>query len=325
MGEKKAIARVGIYGDLHLYSENYGSHRNYAEESLGFLRKITELTEKLQLTHLVGLGDFSFGNFRRLTYRTNVEAELYKQSRLVSGEHYEIFGNHDILAKDISERDYYISKGLLKPSENLTLGNLHITMVDYGKAANAETNISNAAGAVNVILAHDFFKFDGVPLANYGDAIRLDDKTEWFGADYIICGHIHKVIQFEGSIVKGAETHELSVQYPGCGMRPAFIKGHMDEKVLFIVFSVFDDGEVKEDIYSIDLPPLEESFNLEKISAEEKKEEEKPVSFDITDLVNNLQTHERVVGSPEEIIRALKDVPETWRNKALELLKSATS
>ena len=55
------VARIGIYGDLHLHSRNYGAHINYPKETLHYLRIITELTESEGLTHLIGLGDLTFG------------------------------------------------------------------------------------------------------------------------------------------------------------------------------------------------------------------------------------------------------------------------
>ena len=317
------INRIGIYGDLHLFSENYGGHRDYSKESLIYLRRITELTSELGLTHLIGLGDFSFGNFRKLTYRKAVEAELAKQFDYVKGNRWELFGNHDFLPKDISERDYYIGKGLLKPSENITVGKMHITMVDNGKVESTPVNIEE--GAVNIILAHDYFKFNGINLPNYGDAYILDELENWYGADYLICGHIHKCMSFSGSIIKDDKAHKMIVDYPGCAMRPAFIKGHMDDKVHLVVFTEYSDGRVEVSTSEIELLPLSESFNLEKIEKKYQYEEEKAQSVDISDMVYNLDTHERVVGTPEVIINNMQGIPDVWKNKAISLLKDAVS
>lgn len=317
------VYKVGIYGDLHLYSENYGGHRDYASESLIYLRKITELTKNLGLTHLIGLGDFSFGNFRKLTYRKAVEAELAEQYKLVNGNRWELFGNHDFLPKDISERDYYIGKGLLKSSENITIGHMNINMVDNGKVYNTPVVIDN--DHTNIVLAHDYFKFNGINLPNYGDAIILDNFEPWYGADYLICGHIHKCMAFNGSIVKGDKAHQMMVDYPGCAMRPAFIRSGLDEKVHISVFTEYSDGRVEFSVSNIELLPIEESFNLEKIEKKFIKEEEKPQSIDISDMVYNLDKHERVVGTPEVIIGNMQGIPDTWKNKAIELLKSAVS
>lgn len=324
MEEAKQIQyRVGIYGDLHLYSENYGSHRDYASESIDLMQNITKLVQDNGVTHLIGLGDFSFGNFKRLRYRKAIEEELIKQHELTNGNRWEMMGNHDKLAKDLSERDYYIEKGLLRPSENITLGKWHITMVDYDKASEVDVNFSDNEEDINVILAHDYYKFVGTALPNYGEAHELDYMDKWFGADFLICGHIHKCMKFTGSIMNGEFSKKCCVHYPGCAMRPAYTKDHMDDKVDFVLLTQYTDGTTEYNFIEIKLPPIEESFNLEKIARKEQKQAEKPESIDITQMVYSLDKHERVVGSPEEIIKAMEGVPEAYKNMALKLLKEA--
>ena len=319
----ESIARIGIYGDLHLSSKNYGAHRNYPKETLEVLSKITEIAEKRQLTHLIGLGDFSFGRFHSLEYRLAVEEQLEKQFKLVNGNRYEIFGNHDEAGYGKTERDFYISKGLLKPSTNLTLGCVNITMVDYGKTYETPINIIDKQECINVILAHDYFKFKNTKLPNFGTATILDNLTQWYGTDVLVCGHIHKVMDFDGYIVKDDMAKECHVEYLGCMSRPAYQEGLMDDKGVVLVIEIFDDNTANITKEIVELWSLEESFNLEQKEIAKAKKDEKDNRVDISDVVKQLDAHDRNVGNPEDMIKSLSDVDERYKNKAIALLKDA--
>ena len=317
------IARIGVYGDIHLNSKNYGAHRDYARESIDYFSKITEITEKRKLTHLIGCGDFSYGRFHSLEYRTQVEKNLQRQFEITKGNRYELHGNHDSAGYGMTELEYYVSKGLIKPSCNLTIGNLHITMVDYGKHNDVEANIDDSESSFNFVIAHDFFKFAKTSVANFGKSIELDNFSKWFGADCLICGHVHKILNFSGYILKGDMAHECQVHYLGCMTRPAYRDGLMDEVGQVMVITVFDDGKVDFDIEVVKLWDIADSFNLEDKEAEFSKREEKSTRVDISDVVKQLDAHDRNVGNPEDIIAELEDVEEKYKNKAIELLHNA--
>jgi len=317
------IAKVGIYGDMHLNSRNYGAHRNYPKESLEYFHKITELARCNNITTLIGTGDFTFGRFNTLEYRSAVERELEEQYSITNGRRYELQGNHDVAGYGMTERDYYISKGLLKPSQNISLGNLNITMVDYNKYNETIPNIIDDDTHMNLIIAHDYFKFSNTRLPNFGTAVDLDHFEKWYGADYIALGHIHKDIEFKGHIFKDGMAREVYVNYLGCMMRPAYKEGMMDENGKVLVITVFDDGNIDIDNKYIELWKLEDSFNLNIKEKEKLKKEEKESRVDISDIVKQLDSHERSVGSPEDIINGLQDVDERYKSKAIELLKYA--
>ena len=317
------IAKIGIIGDLHLSSKNYGAHRDYPTESLEYLHKITEKTRELQLTYLIGLGDFTFGRFHSLEYRLKVEEELQEQSSLTNGNRYELRGNHDEAGYGLTERDYYVSKGLIKPSCNMNIGNVHITMVDYGKADETVPNIVDDDSSINIILAHDYYKFINTQLPNFGNAIDIDTYEKWFGLDYLVCGHIHKDMEFDGNMINGDMVHPVHVNYLGCMMRPAYREGLMDEKGKMLVITIFDDGHMDTDNEYIELWSLEDAFNLEEKQRQSLRKEEKTSRVDISDIVRQLDTHDRNVVSPEDIIAGLQDIDEKYKNKAIDLLKSA--
>lgn len=317
------IARIGIYGDIHLSSKNYGAHRDYATESIEYFSRITEVTKKRKLTHLIGLGDFSYGRFHSLEYRLAIEKELEEQNNITSGNRFELFGNHDVAGYGLTERDYYISKGLLKPSQNLTIGSLNLTMVDYGKHEETAPNIVDNDSSYNFILAHDFFKFANSKVANFGKAIELDNFVKWFGADCLICGHVHKIIDFSGYIQKDGMAHECQVHYLGCMTRPSYREGHIDDNGQVMVITVHDDGRVDFDMEIIPLWSIDKSFNLEAKEKETEVKEQKQNRVDISDVVKQLDAHDRNVGNPEDIINDMSDIDQKYKNKAIDLLKRA--
>ncbi len=319
------LARILIYGDIHLSSKNYGAHNDYASESIDCFRKITQAAIDNQVTHIIGLGDLTYGRFNTLEYREAVENELTKQYGLVQGNRYELKGNHDSASYGMTEYEYYLKKGLIKASCNMTIGNVHITMFDYGQETVGMPNIGNPDDSINVLLAHNLFKFKDTPLPNMGKAIELDDFERWYGIDFLISGHIHTQNKFEGLMVKEIEGqthgHRVLVQYPGCLCRPSFMEGKMDITGNLILLEIFDNGTMQYNELDVELLPLDESFNLTAKQSEKELKAEKEKRIDISDIINQLDTHDRTIGNPEDIIESLTGVDDKYKKKAIELLK----
>lgn len=318
---KNLISRILIYGDDHLSSKNYGAHINYPQESLWCLKQITALAEEYNPTHIIGLGDFTFGRFHTLEYRLEVEKELNRQFEITKGNRYEIKGNHDSATYGMTEYEYYIKNGMLKPSTNLQIGNVNISMIDSGNYKKTKI-IQPEENKINIVMAHDFFKFSDTLIADYGKSIQLDDFEAWFGIDYLICGHIHNYELFSGSIVKGDRAHKCVVNYLGSMPRPSYREGHMDDKGHLVMLEIYDSSDIDYTELEIDLWPLEKSFNLAQKEIDNTKKAEKEERLDISDIVQSLNSHERTVGNPEDIIEALKGIPDKYKKKAIELLKS---
>lgn len=321
MGE---IARVLIYGDPHLHSKNYGAHNDYANESLECFKKITDAVEKYKVNVLLGLGDFTYGRFHTLEYRAQVEEQLVKQYKLVNGNHMVLKGNHDSAGYGMTEYEYYISKGMFQAARNFTLGCVHFTLVDSGKYNEVIPNIGGDQ-SINVLLAHDFFKFKDTQMPDFGKHIELDEFTRWYGVDHIICGHIHSQHKFEGLMInsngESAVGHRVTVQYPGAMSRPSYREGHMDTKGQLILLTLYDDDTMKYEEIDIELLPLDQSFNLAVKEKEKAKEAEKENRVDISDIISNLSTHERSVGNPEDIIMSMEGIDDKYKKKAIDLLK----
>lgn len=319
------IAKIIIYGDIHLSSRNYGSHRDYPRETLEYFTKITETVEKEGATHLIGLGDLTYGKFHSLEYRKEVEEQLEKQYKLTRGNRYELKGNHDSATYGMTEYEFYLEKGLIKQSENLTIGNVNISMIDYGKHKKVDI-ITPDKEMVNIVLAHDYYKFRDTQLPNYGNAIELESMEEWFGVDLIICGHIHNYEKFSGLMLKGEgnqqQNKRTGVVYLGCMSRPSYREGFMQKEGTLGCITITEDLTVNYEELKIPLWELNKSFNLEQRAEEQTKKENK---IDVTDIVKKINSHERRVGNPEDIIMAMENVDLKYRKKAIELLKEGNN
>lgn len=320
------VARVGIIGDLHLSCSSYGGHKNYPKESLEYFSAITRLAEERQITHLIDTGDFTFGKFNKLEYREQIEKELIRQNEITNGNRYQLLGNHDTATNGMTEHEYYVRRGLLKPSTKLELGAMNIYMLDYRKDgiySEEDTNIEIAPNKFNIGIAHQYFKYKDTQLPNFGEAIILDDYKALFGTDYLICGHVHHAMGFTGSIVKDGQAHKCTVQYMGCMMRPAYREGLMDKIGQMTVLTIYDDNKLEYDIAEIPLWTIEESFNIAAIKEKQIKKEEKAARVDISDVVKQLDAHDRNVGNPEDIIKGMSGIDDRYKNKAISLLQSA--
>ena len=318
-----AIAKILVYGDLHLSSKNYGAHNNYPEETLGILKKIADKAEEVGAKYVIGLGDLSFGRFNTLEYRDRVETELNRILKTCNGNHYFLKGNHDSASYGMTEYEYYIKKGLIKEPCDFDIGEVSFKLINYGEIPNHKMNLNRAN--TNFVFVHDFVAFKDSIMPNYGKPVLIDELDDWFGVDFVIAGHIHKSGAYEGAITKEIDgqtyARRVIIDYPGCMSRPSYQGDETDKEGHMVVLTVYSDGNVDYDRQNIELLPIEESFNLAVKQAEKEKEEEKKNRVDITDIVSNLDTHERSIGDPESIIMGLNNIAEKYKNKAIELLK----
>lgn len=317
------LARILIYGDLHLSSKNYGAHRDYPNETLDILRKITAKASEIQATHIIGLGDFAFGRFNTLEYRAAVESELETQYNICNGNRFELKGNHDSAGYGMTEFEYYIQKGLIHPSRNLKIGQVNIGMVDFGKVR--KSDFVPDPNMLNVVLAHDYFTFKDLNMPNFGKNIELDEFKSWFGVDHIICGHIHSSGVYEGLMVGTVDGKSIgkrvTLDYVGSMSRPAYYGESTDVVGHMVILTIYDNGDMKYDRIDVELLPISEAFNLEIKAEKEAKEDMKNKRLDITDIVQQLNSHERITGNPEDIIMGLDGVDIRFKKKAIELLK----
>lgn len=318
---KNILAKIVISGDPHLSSKNYGAHQNYPNESLYYYNLVGDIIEERQATHSVELGDFSYGRFHTLDYRLKVEEQLNRHLKLVNGNRWEIKGNHDQASYGTTEFEYYLSRGMFRGSEYIKIGNVNINMVDFGKYNETDV-VLGGDDEINVILTHGYFTFENSKMPAYGDPIILDNFEKWYGADYIICGHIHQEHMLEGAIKNSnGDSHECVVHYLPCLTRPSFLEDGNPTIGTVVMLTIYDDNTMLYETIDVPLLPLEQSFNL--ALREKKKAHKEHVHVDVSDVVNQLASHKRVVGNPEDIIMAKEDIPEKYRLKAVKLLMNA--
>lgn len=307
------MAKVGIYGDIHLCSRNYGSHKDYPQESIDIFRQITRIAEERKLTHLIGLGDFSYYRFNKLEYRLKVEDELAKQYMLTNGNRYEIKGNHDKASYGLTEYEFYLKKGLLKNTRKIDIEHARIHLVDYGTE---EEPLEFSDVNKNIVLAHNYFNFPNTSMPNYGNVIMLDEKEEWFDADMIVCGHIHDFHMLKGMMRRGLTAKEILLMYMGAMTRPSYTENVTDIGRFLIIDT--DSGDVEIALIEVELLPAEEVFLAEDISKEAKK-------INIEDVVSELMvsSNSSNFAEPEVLIRSIPNVPDKYKDKALQYLAEA--
>ena len=313
----QVIARVMVDGDIHLSSKNYGGHIDYPQETLYYAKLLIDIFKNYAATHRINSGDFSYGRFSTLEYRLEVEKLLREMLEISHGRYWIVKGNHDKANYGMTEYEYYLNSNLFKGSESLSIGKLHIHMRDY----NDFTPIDTSEDGTHVLITHGYFLFENSNLPDYGVATKLDNMKEWYGLDYILCGHIHEEHIISGYISNGeGRSHPCTVHYLPCLSRPAY-HGEDTPTVGSIDFiDVYDDGQVQFNRLPINLLPIEQSFDIERIKKEKESKEVRRV--DLSDVVNGLNNHEITVGNPEDVIMAKANIPLKYREKAVELLKS---
>lgn len=315
-----------IAGDLHLSSKNYGNHVNYARETLDILRKITTIAQENEVTHIIGLGDFTMAQIESLRYRAFTEDELAKQNELTNGNRYELRGNHDFSSQHMTDYEYYKDcRGMFKCPEYVDIGNTRFHLVSYGE----ESRKLEIGNEYNIVCAHNYLRFENTNMADfYGNVyIKLDDKYRWYGIDSIFCGHIHEEHQFTGMMYKDeehTESKEVAVYYPGCPSRPAYKNG-LDKYGHVAIVSVGDDASPAIEILDFELLPIGMAFASTEETMRDVVEvmKKKDEVINIEDITENLCKYNNKFGDIESEIDALDMFSVEAREKAKTLYRQA--
>ena len=308
------MKRVLIYGDPHLSSKNHGSHRDYPKESLSYYTSIMDLAESSHANMVISLGDFTFGRFNDLSYRIEVEKQLDR----VKGIHYMLKGNHDVMTDGITEYDYYLARGMFYNATEVSVAGHKIQMFNWGEPIEFKEDTS-------IALVHDYVRYTNTALPMYGNKyINLDEVNLPDSLEYIIAGHIHGQHMFG----RGNTNAKPIVHYVGCNSRPSYIHGQMPDVGKVVVVDLYDisDGDTERkidyQIVDITLWSLDESFNLEEIASKDADKLEKANKVDLTEIVEELNSHERISGDPLVIVDTL-EVDNVYKEKAKEYLMRA--
>lgn len=337
------IAILMAVGDSHLDSDNYGYHLDYPKEALYYEELFNHIAETEHVTHYVHAGDFVMHKDFSLAYRAKVDAILTARKQLIEsrgGEVIHIRGNHDISGKSVTEYDYYAQRGLFVPAAEkpeLLIKNsqgqtvLHAAFRDYKDTAGFIPT-----GITNIMFAHGHFAFDrvleGNDMPNYGQAIKISNKRDWEGIDYLICGHIHTEHVMRGQIC----GHSCTVHYLPCMSRPAYLK-RFEEGPEAVREGCIDLIKVYEDRVEIERVPIpfldnKVCFNMERIMNDAAKLEMSMVNKDrqeaLKSMAEELQQYEKRETDPVQQIMTLpntqdkhKEIVIDWLAEAQEALK----
>lgn len=316
----KLLAKILISGDDHLSSKNHGQHVDYAKESFYYFKMLGDYCKDNQITHWIGLGDLTYGRFTSLEYRDMVEEEFKRQNEILNGNRWILKGNHDSASYGMTEYEYFLKKGYFKGSQLLQIGSLNINMVDYGKYNTTPVLVED--NKQNILLTHGYFAFKGGKY-DFGEPVLLDNMTQWFGIPFMICGHIHSRTLLKGFINKDGQATTTQVHYLPCLSRPSYLMSGNPEKGQVVIITVYENRMLYDEIH-LDLLPLEESFNLERIKEMQlKKEALEHNHVNLSDIVNKLATYDYSYANPEDIIMSQTQFSLEVRQKACELLKQA--
>lgn len=328
---EKLVARVGIFGDTHLCDRDYGQHNDYPTESLEYFQTIMNIVRDKFLTHVILTGDFSYGRFKDLSYRIKVDNVLDRLNEMLGGNLYMVKGNHDTASNTMTEYEYYLERGKFHPSTRLHLGKTEFLMVDYDKEYSKEAIPSTIPGMKTIVVAHNWFVFEGQQVPPSAKVINLTNHPYWFNIEGVISGHIHqnslvqgfikKVDPETGRVVDGGGTRKIFAWQLPCWARPQYLSTGNPDAGEFAIAEVY---ESRIQLYNeaIQLWPHEKSFNLSLIEQkQDKKEIHETHKVDLTDIVNNLTNFSIGYGNPEDMIMGMLDVDIRYRKKAVELLK----
>lgn len=318
----KLIAKVLISGDDHLSDKKHGFHNDYPEESFYYFKMLGDFCIENEITHWISLGDFTFGQFKDLSYKFRVEEECKRQYDFLNGNRWVIKGNHDKSSTGMTEYEYFLKKGYFKGSELLQIGGLNINMVDHD--CYKTTDILVEDNKQNIILTHGYFTFKGEKL-DFSDSVLLDNMTKWYGCPLIVCGHIHTPMPvLKGFINDGnGQACTTQVHYLPCLSRPAYITSGNPEYGYVSIIRVYELG-IKYDIVPIKLWDEDKSFNLELIKKKIEDKESKESRVDLKDIVKTLNKHSFNAGlNPEDKIMSNNSIPDNVKSAACEYLKQA--
>ena len=319
--ENGLLAAIMVVGDTHFKCDNYGGHVNYGKEVLYYERKLNEIAREKHVTHYISTGDLTYGKFNKLEYRQMVDCIFDERNTIVGGNFYMVKGNHDKASYGKTEYEYYLEKNTFKGSCSLDIGierqygGLHIQMNDFGDMS--EFNAVN--GAVNILITHGYFTFKNAELPYYGKSeCLLDTYSPWIGADLILAGHIHEEHLIRGKIM----GKEIGVHYLPCLSRPALHANIMTESGNVDIIYVDTEGNVTIEMVPVELLPVEQCFRLEalKRNAQEDANDLKYDKIDFSDIVKRLAGYEKAFGDPIERVRALENVPDVCKERAIDWL-----
>lgn len=338
------LKTIMVVGDSHLSSVNHGYHLDYPNEALYYEEIFNKIAETENVDYYINAGDFVINKEFDLSYRMKVDKILNERKKLLEkrgGRMIYIKGNHDISGKSTTEYNYYVSRGIFEAASSIPVLNiknskdevvLSVNMHDYN-----DLGPVSIEGKYNILITHGYFVFDyvleGEDIPNYGDPVRLTEKTDWAGLDYILCGHIHTEHIMRGKI----QDKPCTVHYLPCMSRPQYIKKYEEgteakrEGSIDLIRVYEDDIELER--YPIEFLDNKVCFNVERIHSDAAKIEQNLVNKErreaLMSMAEELENYEKRETDPVKQVEQLgnveqkyKDIVYDWFTVARENLKT---
>lgn len=227
-----------VFGDIHADDKFQGRHFNYWENFMETTDRILAVVKEEKPDLVILLGDLV--GVRRgvatLTHRTTL-LYLAKFLQALCEEVVILKGNHDY--QESSDYEFLADMGVFKSSKQVnniiefTYPNIdkptYLHCVDYGQE---HEKVDIQEDAYNILLGHNEFYVTGKEQQYHTQmAIELSSKTNFFGADLVLSGHIHTPTQGMVDFVfhNGHDSGFINV---GCPTRPS--AGEIYDSVWYI-------------------------------------------------------------------------------------------
>lgn len=261
--------KVLIVSDLHISDVYSGKHKDYFQNCIECLEKITQTIKDKQITHVYCLGDWvgiKEKNLRSRDALFYLIKVLQVWNKLTNNNVYSIKGNHDI-GSTITDFDFLVSLGYIKVVDTLDVGCLRLHGLNYG---DEKRPIEYDDTKYNIALMHANLQVEGqTNWFRAGQGIELSTLNNLHGVTMVIAGHIHN------PSIKWVSTSiadkDISLFYPGNMTRPTKDQ-HIWNKSYGIIF-VEGNNQVNLETVEYNLTPAEDLFVQTFDDVEEEEED----------------------------------------------------
>lgn len=324
-----------IFGDLHFSDVFTGKHKNYLENCIYCLNKLTELVREKKPSAVVLLGDIVGWSETNIKNR-EVLSLLCRHLREWNtyGKVYAVRGNHDI--KGYPEFDFLRDIGLIVTSKdcegyfdfygnNDNVPEVRFHIVDYKEEHRMLNKL--AKPTTNIVLGHNNYTIAGeTTWYSEHDGIEVSHLQNFNDVDMIISGHIHNPSpNFVHTIMPSGNICQLL--YTGCPTRPIKDK-NMYELCWAVEFAYHSETDSTDvDTISIELKPSTEIFFEDESFVDDKTtedlEEELNRQAALKDVIGDLLKYRMNQGNPLEQIDNVPNATKEAKELAKQYLQIA--
>ena len=204
---KKVVLAIG---DTHFSDADYGQHKDYASDCLTMMKRVADAVEQYaeklggKFYRIVLLGDFADRRFTKLEFRVEVEKFLSRLGAVAEAV-YCLNGNHDVVGGSMTEREYYIARGMIAehPTDEV-VGGKNVRYVDFIRDPE-ECAQAHEGPDVEIVFTHNALAAGENTLFLSVDVSKLDAPKLRVG----VMGHIHGEMYFKAHNRHGQDVSIL--------------------------------------------------------------------------------------------------------------------